>query len=119
MSRGYVYLSFFKENKIDYIYRPDVNHIEFACAYCQNIITMSTETSEWECIFCKQSGNILHLIEFINNGGCFTSIYVPQKEKRSIYQLLEHLSKKYPQESKVTTLKKKVKGLVEYYEKTP
>jgi hypothetical protein len=119
MGKGYVYLSFFKENKIDYLYRPDVNLIEFACSECQNIITMSTDTSAWECTFCNQSGNIIHLIEFIKKGGCFPSIYVPKKEKRYIYQLLDRLSKKYPHESNLSTLSNKVKGLVEYYEKTP
>jgi hypothetical protein len=118
MSREFVYLSFFKTNRIDYIYRPDLNEIDFPCIHCSNTASMCSQTSKWYCSRCNQSGNIINLIEYEKHNS-FRKMYVPKKEQKSIIQTLERLSKKYPQEHRLLALKDQVKTLINYYEKTP
>ncbi|CAM4027160.1 hypothetical protein L1N85_17135 [Paenibacillus alkaliterrae] len=116
MSREYVYLSFFKENKVDYIYRPDLSIIEFPCTDCQNAAIMCSQTSYWKCENCNQGGNILRLIEFVKCNGKFRRLYVPKKEQKIIFQLVERLLKKYPDEPGLSKINSKVRELIKYYE---
>jgi hypothetical protein len=119
MSREYVYLAFFKENKIDYIYDKELSLIEFPCISCEGIAVMSASSSKWSCTKCRKKGNLIHLINYLNSEGKFNKMYLPKEEKRSIFQLLERLAKKYPNESRIPEVKQKIKQLVNYYEKTP
>jgi ribosomal protein S27AE len=116
MSREYVYLSFFKENKIDYIYRSDLSIIEFPCIHCQNVAIMCSQTSNWKCGKCNHSGNILKLIEFVKQRGYFRRLYVPKKEQKNIIRMLERLSKKYPDEPNLSKVNSKVREFIKYYE---
>jgi hypothetical protein len=118
MSKEYVYLSFFKINKIDYNYRPDLSVIEFPCIYCPNTATMDSQTSAWTCNGCDQKGNIINLIEY-SKCNDFRRMYIPKKEQKSIFAMLDRISKKYPNEQRLSALKDKVKTLINYYEKTP
>lgn len=116
MSRGYVYLSFFKTNKIDYIYHSNSETIEFPCIQCGSCAKMCGLTSQWECPFCKQEGNIISLIEFSKHNS-FRKMYVPMKEQKSILQMLDRLANKYPDERGLVTVKSKVVDLIRHFEK--
>lgn len=121
MGREYVYLSFFKTNKIDYKYHSRLKIIEFACIGCEGKAIISSVTSEWQCSNCSQSGNLVTLINFAKNNK-FGRIYVPKKEQQSILKTLDRLANKYPvEEQRISLLIKKIKELVKYYEneKTP
>lgn len=116
MSKEYVYLSFFKSNKVNYIYHSKSQTIEFACIYCHGKAAMNSRTSEWKCRICSESGNLVTLINFAKHN-TFGEIYVPNKEKQSIFRMLDRLSNKYPEENRLVLLEQKVKELIKYYEK--
>jgi|GEM_PF-4917646 len=121
MSKEYVYLSFFKSNKIAYIYHSNLKIIEFACIACHGKAVMSSRTAEWKCPNCCKGGNLVTLINFAKDN-TFGEIYVPRKEQQSILNMLDRLTNKYPEEEKrIYLLIKKIKELVKYYEneKTP
>lgn len=118
MSREYVYLSFFKENKIDYIYHSEMNNIVFPCLYCEHTAKMCSITSEWSCSNCRNYGTLIHLIDFARVNS-FRGMYIPGKEKKSLAQMLHRLSKKYPEDQSITIVREKVRRLINYYEKTP
>lgn len=120
MSREYVYLSFFKSNKVDYTYHSRVKIIEFACIYCYETAVMNSKTSEWRCSNCSESGNLVTLINYAQNNS-FGKIFTPRKEQQSIFNMLEQLSNKYPKEKSLLLVTQKIKGLIKYYEnqKTP
>jgi hypothetical protein len=118
MGKKFAYLSFFKTMKIDYIYRQEYNVIYFPCIYCPGTATMDSQTSTWTCTRCSKKGNIINLIEY-SKDNTFRRMYVPKKEQKSINAMLDRLSKKYPQEQRLLSLKDKVNTLINYYEKTP
>lgn len=113
MSSEYVYLSFFKTNKIDYIYHPNSKTIEFPCIHCQHAAKMYTKSSEWFCDQCHQSGNLINLIEF-SKLHSFGKLFVPKKELKRIIQTLNRLSEKYPEENNLSSLKNRIIYLVNY-----
>lgn len=113
MSREYVHLSFFKTHKIDYIYHPNSKTIEFPCIHCQHAAKMSSKSSEWFCDHCQQSGNLINLLEF-SKLHTFGKLFVPKKELKRIIQILNRLSKKYPDESNLSSLKTRIIYLVNY-----
>ena len=113
MSSEYVYLSFFKTNKIDYIYHTNTKTIEFPCIYCQHSAEMNTKSSEWFCYECNQNGNLINLIEFSKHHS-FGKLFIPKKELNRIVQTLNRLSKKYPHESNLISLKNRIIYLVNY-----
>lgn len=116
MSREDVYLSFFKTNKINYIYHPKSQTIEFPCIHCESRAIMICESSKWNCPTCHHSGNIIALIEYAKHHK-FGKIYIPKKEEQSIFQMLDRLSKKYPDERRLLTIKFKTVELIKYYQK--
>lgn len=113
MSSEYVYLSFFKTNKIDYIYHQHIKIIEFPCIHCHHSAKMNTISSEWFCNQCHQSGNLINLIEF-SRIHSFGKLFIPKKELKRIVQTLNRLSKKYPNESSLNSIKNRVINLVNY-----
>ena len=114
MSNVYVYLSFFKSNKIDYIYHANNNTIEFPCIHCQHSAWISTNTSEWFCYQCHKNGNLINLIEFSKHHS-FGKLFIPKKELKNIIQSLDRLSKKYPHEVNLFSLKNRIIHLVNYF----
>lgn len=118
MSKGYVYLSFFKSNNITYNYHASTQTIEFPCIHCQNAAIMCSQSSQWDCSYCRENGNIVSLIEY-SKGNTFGKIFVPKREQQIIMKLLNRLLNKYPDEKRLLHLDEKVKKLIEYYEKAP
>lgn len=113
MSSEYVFLSFFKTNKIDYLYHSNTKTIEFPCIHCHHSAKMNTNTSEWFCDTCHQKGNIIRLIEF-NKQHSFGKLFNPKKELKRIIRTLNKLSKKYPNETKIISIQNEVIYLVNY-----
>lgn len=118
MGKVYAYLSFFKENKIDYIYHSKSQLIEFPCIYCLNNTFMCSQTSVWRCTNCGQGGNIISLFEYAKYN-TFGNLFEIKKEQRAVLEILDQLALKYTDDESLLTVKKKVISLINYYEKTP
>lgn len=116
MGKEYVYLSFFKSNKVDYIFHKQSKIIEFPCIHCNDSAKICTKTARWDCKHCNRNGNFLTLIEYSKENS-FGEIFIPKQELKLILQMLKRLNQKYPSETNFLSLKGKIINLVDYYEK--
>lgn len=119
MGKENVLLSFFKEQKVDYIYNSKEQVIRFPCFNCLNEIEMCTNTTKWKCLSCNNNGNILSLIRFFSNGNIVNAkIYNPKREKKKIILMLQNLKKQYPEiNDKLIKIELNINELLLYYKK--
>lgn len=111
-------LSFLKTKKIDYFI--DNENVVFHCLKCKyGNVKMHVTSSQWSCINCKASGNLLDLNTMWEEMTSLerlrpSKVYNPRKERRSVLSLLEQLCNKHPDDTQLKNVQCKTKKLLDF-----
>ncbi|WP_047986079.1 hypothetical protein [Ornithinibacillus californiensis] len=119
MGKENAILSFFKEQKVDYIYSSKEQVIIIPCFECLNEVKMCSNTTNWKCSHCNNNGNLLSLIRFLSNGHILKAkVYNPKREKKKINNMMQNLIKQSPEMTdRLSNIECKINELLQYYEK--
>lgn len=113
-------LSFFKENKIDYIYFYEDQTLTFPCYNCFEEASMCLISTNWKCESCKQTGTLLHIIKHLKEENIIekAKIFNPKSELTHVSKVLYRIEKSYPElHDKLRDLDLRINRIIQYYEK--
>ncbi|OIK15390.1 hypothetical protein BIV60_09560 [Bacillus sp. MUM 116] len=120
LGQAYTVLSFLKSEKIDYIF-DGKQYVDFPCFNCGKKLTMDAVTTKWNCVHCREEGNIITLHRFLHSKPSNAKkykIYNPKRELSSIIGKLERTAAKYHDDG-LLALADRIEDLIDYYKKCP
>lgn len=119
MGKENAILSFFKEQKVDYIYIFKDQIILFPCFECFEEVEMCTNTTNWKCSKCNNNGNLLILIRHLSKGNVLKGkLYNPTREKKKINLMMKELINENPDiKGKLKNIEWNINELLLYYKK--